>query len=173
MAVLHKFYCNCLHDVLLLLVFCDSYSWCHGMVCSVWSCDCCITYFLKFWALCFSLSLVHNLNTLPMQQMANWIFLCATSSAKKQSQKTSFRSTLVNSPNISNITVFTVCLFDLILYVPVINLSVMLGRVFLGWTSTKKGLMCLAQGHNAETLLRLEPAALQSRVNHSTQCDDK
>ena len=36
-------------------------------------------------------------------------------------------------------------LFDLILYIPVNNLSVTLGRVFLGWTSTKLGLMCLAQ----------------------------
>ena len=40
-------------------------------------------------------------------------------------------------------------LFDLILYVPVNNLSVMSGWAFLGWTSTKQGLMCLAQGHNA------------------------
>ena len=28
--------------------------------------------------------------------------------------------------------------------------------------------MCLAQGHNAVMLVRLEPAALQSRVKHST-----
>ena len=28
--------------------------------------------------------------------------------------------------------------------------------------------MCLAQGHNTETLVRLEPAAPQSRVKHST-----
>ena len=42
-------------------------------------------------------------------------------------------------------------LFDLILYVPVNNFSVMSGRVFLGLTSTKKGLMYLAQGHNAVT----------------------
>ena len=38
------------------------------------------------------------------------------------------------------------CLFDLILYFPVNNLSVMSGQVFLGRTSTKLGLMCLAQG---------------------------
>ena len=42
-----------------------------------------------------------------------------------------------------------ICLFDLIFYVPVNNFSVMSGRVFLGWNSTKHGLMCLAQGHNA------------------------
>ena len=61
-----------------------------------------------------------------------------------------------------------VCLFDLILYVPVYNLSVTSGRVFLGWTSTKLGLMCLAQGHNAVTPVRLKPAALRSRVKNST-----
>ena len=35
----------------------------------------------------------------------------------------------------------TCCLLciDLILYIPVINFSVMLGQVFLGWTSTKQG----------------------------------
>ena len=32
-----------------------------------------------------------------------------------------------------------VCLFELILYVPVNNFSVMLRQVFLGWTSTKQG----------------------------------
>ena len=35
--------------------------------------------------------------------------------------------------------------FDLILYVPVNNFSVMWGHVFLGWTSTKQELTCLAQ----------------------------
>ena len=51
---------------------------------------------------------------------------------------------------------------------PITNLSVIQGRVFLGRTSTKLGLMCLAQGHNAVTPLRLEPAAPRSRVKHST-----
>ena len=60
------------------------------------------------------------------------------------------------------------CLFDLILYIPVNNFSVMSGRVFLGWTSTKQGLICLAQGHNTVMLVRLQPAALRSRVKHST-----
>ena len=32
-----------------------------------------------------------------------------------------------------------VYLFDLILYIPVNNFSVMLGQVFLGWASTKQG----------------------------------
>ena len=61
-----------------------------------------------------------------------------------------------------------VCLFDLILYIPVNNLPVMLGRVFLGRTSTKLGLMCLAQGHNAVRLVRLKPTALRSGVKHFT-----
>ena len=46
--------------------------------------------------------------------------------------------------------------------------SVMSGQVFLGWTSTKQRLMCLAQGHNAVTLVRLEPSTPQSRVKNST-----
>ena len=61
-----------------------------------------------------------------------------------------------------------ICLFGLILYVPVKNLSVMLGRVFLGWISTKQGLICLAQGHNVVTTVGLEPAAVRSLVKHST-----
>ena len=48
------------------------------------------------------------------------------------------------------------------------NFSFKLGRVFLGWTSTKLGLMCLAQGHNSVTPVRLEPASLWSQVKHST-----
>ena len=59
-------------------------------------------------------------------------------------------------------------LFDLILYVPVNNLSVMMGQVFLGGNSTKLELMCLAQGHSAVTPVRLKPAALQSGVKYST-----
>ena len=60
-----------------------------------------------------------------------------------------------------------VCLFDMILYVPINNLSVMSGWVFLSLTSAKLGLMCLAQGHNAVMPVRLEPAALRSAVKHS------
>ena len=59
-------------------------------------------------------------------------------------------------------------LFDLILYVPVKNFSVMSGWGFLGWTSTEQGLMCLAQGHNTVTLVRLKPTTPLSRVKHST-----
>ena len=36
----------------------------------------------------------------------------------------------------------------------------MLGQVFLGWTSTKQGLVCLAQGHNKVPPVMLEPATL-------------
>ena len=34
--------------------------------------------------------------------------------------------------------------------------------------STKLGLICLAQGHNTVTPMRLEPTAPQSLVKHST-----
>ena len=50
--------------------------------------------------------------------------------------------------------------FDLILYAPVNNFSAISGRVFLGRTSTKQGLMCLTQGHNAVTPVRLETQSL-------------
>ena len=48
---------------------------------------------------------------------------------------------------------------------PINNLSVMEGRVFLGWTSTKLGLMFL---HKDTTPVRLEPVAPLSRVKHFT-----
>ena len=56
------------------------------------------------------------------------------------------------------------CLYDLILYVLVNNFSVTSGCVFLGWTSTKQGLMCLAQGHITVTPVRLDrqPIGLES-----------
>ena len=60
-------------------------------------------------------------------------------------------------------------LFGLILYVPVNTLSVLSGRVFNpGLTSTKQGLMCLAQRHNAVMVVRFESMGLWSRVKHST-----
>ena len=58
-----------------------------------------------------------------------------------------------------------VCLLDFLR--PINNLSVMWGRVVLG-TSTELGLMCLAQGHNTVTLVKLEPVAPPSRVKLST-----
>ena len=58
-------------------------------------------------------------------------------------------------------TIVYFLLFDLILYVQVNNLSVMSGWVFLGRTSTKKGFLCLDQGHNAVTQVRLDPATLR------------
>ena len=45
-----------------------------------------------------------------------------------------------------------------ILYVPVNNFSAMSGWVFLGWTSTKQRIKCLAHGHNTVPLVRLEHA---------------
>ena len=44
----------------------------------------------------------------------------------------------------------------------------MKGWVFLGLTSTKLRLMCLAQEHNAVTPVRLKPAATRTQVKHST-----
>ena len=49
---------------------------------------------------------------------------------------------------------------------PINNRSVIKGQVFLGWTSTKLGLMFLLK--NTVTPVRLEPTALRSRVKHST-----
>ena len=45
---------------------------------------------------------------------------------------------------------------------------VMLGQVFLGWTSTYQRVKCLAQGYNAVPLIRLEPVTPPSRFKHST-----
>ena len=45
------------------------------------------------------------------------------------------------------------------------NFSVILGRVFLGWTSAKQGWMCLAQWHNTVKPLRLEPVAPLKGLN--------
>ena len=73
--------------------------------------------------------------------------------------------------HVFNTYIHTFCLFDLILYVPVNSFSVMSdGRIFLGWTSTKQGLMSLAQGHNAMTPVRLEPAALESSTLPLSHC---
>ena len=44
----------------------------------------------------------------------------------------------------------------------------MLGQVFLGRTSTKQGLTCLAQGHKAMMQVSLESTTPLSRVKHST-----
>ena len=59
-------------------------------------------------------------------------------------------------------------LFGLNLYCPVNNFSVMSGLIFMGLTSTKQGLLCLAQGHNTVTPVRLEPATPWSPVKLST-----
>ena len=59
-------------------------------------------------------------------------------------------------------------LFGFILYVPVNSFSVMPGWIFLGWTSTKQGIKCLAQGHSLVTPVKLESAIPGSRVKLST-----
>ena len=46
---------------------------------------------------------------------------------------------------------------DMILYVPVNIFSVTSGLVFLGLTSTKHRIKCLAQGQNVVLPVRLEP----------------
>ena len=57
-------------------------------------------------------------------------------------------------------------LFGLILYIPVNNVSVMLGRVLVGLTSTMQQI----KSHNTVTLpaVRLEPANLPSQSSHIT-----
>ena len=63
-----------------------------------------------------------------------------------------------------------VCLFDLILYVPV-NIFRWC-RDGSSWVEqpvlSKDKFVCLAKGHKTVTLVRLEPAAPRSRVKHST-----
>ena len=63
-----------------------------------------------------------------------------------------------------------VILFDLILYVPVNNFSVMLGQVFLDWTSTKQGLINIScsRSHNTVTRVRLKSATPRSWIKQST-----
>ena len=49
----------------------------------------------------------------------------------------------------------------------------MSGLFFLGWTSTKQGLMCLAQGHKAVTPVRLktlQPLHLESSTLPLSHC---
>ena len=64
---------------------------------------------------------------------------------------------------------FRMCLFVWFDSLRLINNHLVIkGRVFLGWTSTKLGLMILLKDHNAVMQVRLKPAAPQSRVKHST-----
>ena len=51
---------------------------------------------------------------------------------------------------------------------PVNIFSVKSGRVFLGWTSTKQRIKCLAQGHNTVPPVRLEPALVRAAWTEST-----
>ena len=60
--------------------------------------------------------------------------------------------------------IIPVCLFGLILYVPVNNFSVMSGRVYLGEPVLTR--ICLAQGHNTVTQFRLKSSTLP--VGHCT-----
>ena len=62
-----------------------------------------------------------------------------------------------------------ICLFNMIIYVP--STIFQLCRDKSSWvepSGTKLGLMCLAQGDNTVTPVRLQPTAPRSRVKHST-----
>ena len=56
---------------------------------------------------------------------------------------------------------YIVSLFDLILHVTVNNFSAISGQVFLGRTSPKHRLMCLARGHNTVVPVRIKPTTPQ------------
>ena len=64
-------------------------------------------------------------------------------------------------------------LFVLMLYIPVNNFSVMPGQypVFMGWTSTKQLIKCLAQGHNTVTPANnlSIPSLTLYQLSHSAQ----
>ena len=57
-------------------------------------------------------------------------------------------------------------LFGLILYIPVNKCSVMSGWVFLGWTSSKQRIKCLAQRHNTVTLPEGGGSSIPNLVNY-------
>ena len=65
--------------------------------------------------------------------------------------------------------------FDLILYIPFNNFSVISGRVFLGKNSTKQRVMSFAQGHNALNAFvpvrpKLESLGLESSTLAQSHC---
>ena len=72
---------------------------------------------------------------------------------------------IINSKELFEKNLHMFCLFVLMFYVPVNNFSVMSGRGFLGWISTKQRIKCLAQAHNAVSLwwgLNPQPLNLDS-----------
>ena len=67
-------------------------------------------------------------------------------------------------------------LFNLIIHIPVNSFSVMRGCVFLGWTSTKQGFMCLDQGYMqcSQWGSNLQPLHLKSNtlpLSHCAPCN--
>ena len=56
--------------------------------------------------------------------------------------------------------------FCLILFLTSQSTVVMSGRVFQSWISNKQGSMCLAQGHNAVTPVRLHPETSTLPLSH-------
>ena len=99
-----------------------------------------------------SLTILQNSLTFPWPWRKNkfpWLFPDKWA-PWKMSKKCRVRPTFIHTH-----FKYFVCLFVwFVFYVPVNNLSVTSGQVFLGWTSIKLGFMCHAQGHNAVTPVR-------------------
>ena len=55
-------------------------------------------------------------------------------------------------------------------YVLVNKFSVMSGQVFLGWTSTKQRIKCLAQGHNTVMARTSNPKITSLTLNQLSHC---
>ena len=93
-----------------------------------------------------------------------------TQDTTRESDKITIKQYIQDSQQVSSFPAgvykAAIFLFDLILYVP--STIFQLKRDRSSWTSTKLGSMCFAQGHNAVTLVRVEPATPRSRDKHST-----
>ena len=106
-------------------------------------------------------------STLCMREVKALVRLRLYAGSSEPSQLANAMSTEISSPGPIVLQIwFLFVWFDC--FRPINNLTGMSGQSFLGLISTKLGLMCLAQGHNALTPVRLEAAALLSGVKHST-----
>ena len=121
-----------------------SSSWCHGVACGLW-----------LW----SYSLFRSWFRIGVNKP-----VCHTSIVLWGLLKIAVMCQCIRAPQH-----LLVVLFDLVLYRQSLGQStVFQSRVFMGWTSTKQGLMCLAKVHNAVPPVRHEPAILRCQVKHST-----
>ena len=104
---------------------------------------------------------IHTHNTLPISQELYWLSYVHVS---PKHLVRPLQSIIYACLPVKH--VLFVCLFVLMLYVPVNNFSVMSGHVpvFLGWACSWQRIKCLAQGHNTVPLVSLEPATLRSQV---------